>query len=66
MVEVTVGGHQARAVLPEVGDLAGCLDRLPALGLAVLVGDAGQAADVLREGLALGQLDEGVHLAGDP
>ena len=61
-----VGDHQGRAVLHELGDLAGRLGRLHALGLKPLVGDAGQADDVLREGLALGQLDEGVHLAGDP
>ena len=61
-----VGDHQDGARLHELGDLAGRLGWLHALGLEEGVGDAGQADDIFRQRLALGQLDEGVHLAGDP
>ena len=45
-----VGDHQGRLFCMSLVILAGCLDRLHALGLEPLVGDAGQADDVLREG----------------
>ena len=61
-----VGDHQDGAGLDQLEEAADGRAALHALGLQQPVGDAGEGDDVLGELLALRQLDEGVHLPGDP